>query len=172
MATIDYEKMKEDLEAAQTDTTPFVIPDSEVTVVGDANKTEINAHDFEITFRIPQEMEDGTIKQVKKTQEYKGVYITPRLDRKLSRLIASMMPYFKKANDDGTVSDYTQEELAKISKDFEGEILDMMYDVVGELLGIHKELRQYMMVDSVEASVTKIFRQIPELINEGETFFG
>lgn len=172
MATIDYEKMKEGIEAAQTDTTPFVIPDEEITVVGDANKTEVNCHDFEITFRIPQEMEDGSVKQVAKTREYKGVYITPRMDSQVVKMLTAVMPYFKKPNEDGTITPYTREEEREILSKFTGEIMDIMYETVGVVLKIDPVVREYMLEESVIKAALNIIIQYPETINEAETFFG
>lgn len=167
-----YLEFKEGMEAAETDTTPFIIPDEELTVVGDANKTQLNCHDFSITFRIPQKMEDGSVKQIKKTKEYKDRYITPRMDKPIAKVLTAVMPYFKKANDDGTVTDYTPEEAAQIVSSFGDDILDLMYEVVGQFLGIVPELRPYMLVDSVEDAMAKIIRQVPEIVNEADTFFG
>lgn len=173
MATkIPYDEIKKSMEAAESDTTPILIPGEETTVAGDANKTEINCHDFEITFRIPQEMEDGSVKQIKKTKEYKNVYITPRMDAQVVKLITAVMPYFKKPNEDGTVGEYTEEEQKHIMKAFSGEILDIMYETVGTVLKIDPVIREHMMENSVMAAALKIIQQFPEIINEGDTFFG
>lgn len=169
---IDFNAIKEGVEAAQTDTTPFLIPGDEPTVVGDANKTQINAHDFEITFRIPQEMEDGSIKQVKKTQEYKGVFITPRMDSTVAKLLTKLMPFIYKTNEDGTVTPYTEEEFSQITIDYSQDIMDVMYETVGTVLKINRQLWDFMLPESVETASLKIILQIPELTNEAETFFG
>lgn len=168
---INFNAIKKGMEAAQSDTTPFLIPGDEPTVVGDANKTQINAHDFEITFRIPQKMEDGSIKQVKQKKEYKGVYITPRMDSVVQRLVTQMMPYMYEIGQDGNLRPYTPEEFEKVSKDFDQELTDIMYETVGTVLRIDKMLWDFMMPDSVEAAVMKLIIQIPELINEADSFF-
>lgn len=172
MASINYEEMKESIEAAQTDTTPFLIPDEELTVVGDANKTEINCHDFEITFRVPETLEDGSTHQFLKTREFKNVYITPRMDSQVTRLITAIMPYFKKPNEDGTVTPYTKEELKVLEKEFDTTILDIMYETVGVVLKIDPAVREFMTPESVLKASINIFRQFPEIVNEGDTFFG
>ncbi len=169
---IDFNAIKEGVEAAQTDTTPFLIPGDEPTVVGDANKTQINAHDFEITFRIPQQMEDGSIKQIKKTQEYKSVYITPRMDSTVAKLLTKLMPFIYKTNEDGTVTPYTEEEFKNITIDYSQDIMDVMYETVGTVLKINRQLWDFMLPESVETASLKIILQIPELTNEAETFFG
>lgn len=173
MATkINYEEIKEGLEAAQSDTTPFLIPDEELTVVGDANKTELNIHDFEIKFRMPQKQEDGTIKQITGTKEYKGVYITPRVDTAVVKLMTKLMPYYKKPLEDGGVSDLSPEETVKIIENFSDDIIDVLYETVGTFLRIDPALRDYMTVDSVMSAAAKIIRQFPEVANEADTFFG
>lgn len=169
---IDFNAIKEGVEAAQTDTTPFLIPGDEPIVVGDANKTQINAHDFEITFRVPKKMEDGTIKQTIVKKEYHDVYITPRQDSLIVKMLTSLMPYFRKATDDGSVTEYTQEESLKIAQGFDDEVMDILYDTVGAVLKIDKELREYMTPQSVLASAAKVIRQFPEVVNEADTFFG
>ena len=153
---INYEEIKEGLEAAQSDTTPFLIPDDELTVVGDANKTELNIHDFEITFRVPQKQEDGTVKQVTRTKEYKDVYITPRVDTAVVKMLTKLMPYFKKPTGNGTVTDYTPEESLEIMKRFDEEVVDVLYETVGTFLRVDPSLRDYM----------------TQVVNEADTFFG
>ena len=173
MATkINYEEIKEGLEAAQSDTTPFLIPDEELAVVGDANKTEINCHDFEITFRLPQKQEDGSIKQVTATKEYKDVYITPRMDSVVIKRLTGLMPYYKKPNSDGSVTEYTEEESLKIAERFDDEVVDILYETVGTVLKIDKSLREYMTLPTVLQAAAKIIRQFPEIVNEADTFFG
>ena len=169
---INFNAIREGVEAAQSDTTPFLIPGDEPTVVGDANKTQINAHDFEITFRIPQKMEDGSVKQITKTQEYKEVYITPRMDSAVAKLLTKLMPFIYKTNEDGTVTPYTEEEFKNITFNFGKEIVDVMYETVGTVLKINPVLWDYMLPASVESASLKILLQIPELTNEAETFFG
>lgn len=172
MASIDFNAIREDMEAAQTDTTPFLIPGDEPTVVGDANKTRINSHDFEITFRVPQEMEDGSVQQIKKTKEYKGVYITPRMDAVVQRLVTKMMPYMYEIAEDGSLRPYTAEEINKVSEEFDKEMTDILYETVGTILKIDPVLWDCMMPDSVQAAASKIILQIPELVNEADSFFG
>lgn len=169
---INFNALKEGVEAAQSDTTPFLIPGDEPTVVGDANKTQINAHDFEITFRIPQKMEDGSVKQIKKTKEYKGVYITPRMDTVVAKLLTQFMPYLYKTNEDGSVTPYTPEEFKEVTISYTKELSDIMYETVGTVLKIDPRLWDCMMPASVENAALKIVLQIPELTNEADTFFG
>ena len=167
-----YLEFKEGIEAAESDTTPFIIPDEEIAVVGDANKTQLNCHDFEITFRIPVKMEDGSVKQVKKTKEYKGVYITPRMDTQVVKLLTKFLAYYNKPTEDGEVVPFTPEEIDHIRMTYDEEMLDIMYDTVGVVLKIAPELRECMLRASVEDAVVKILGQYPELVNEADTFFG
>lgn len=167
-----YLEFKEGIEAAETDTTPFIIPDEELTVVGDANKTQLNCHDFSITFRIPQKMEDGSIKQIKKTVDYNDVYITPRMDTQVVKLLTKFMTYYHKPTENGDVVPYTIEEIDQIRKSYDEDMLDVMYETVGVVLKIKPELRECMLRQSVEDAAVKILGQYPELVNEADTFFG
>lgn len=166
-----YLEFKEGMDNAQTDTTPFIIPDEELTVVGDANKTQLNCHDFSITFRIPQKMEDGSVKQIKKTKEYKDVYITPRMDTQVVRLLTKFMTYYHKPTENGEIVPFTEEEINEIRAKYDEEMLDVMYEAVGTVLKINPALRECMLRSSVEDAALKIMAQYPELINEADTFF-
>lgn len=163
--------IRDGIDKASESTTPFIVPGDELMVVGDANKTEINTHDFEITFRIPEKQEDGTVKQVMRTKEYKDVYITPRMDSQVVRMITKIMPYYRKQKPDGTVEPYTDAELAELFESFQGEIMDIMYQTVATVLKINPALADYMTEESVMNAAAKIIRQYPETVSEAETFF-
>lgn len=167
-----YLEFKEGIEKAESDTTPFIIPDDEIAIVGDANKTQLNCHDFSITFRIPQKMEDGAIKQVMQTKEFHDVYITPRMDTQVVKLLTKFMTYFHKPLENGEISPYTDKEVEEIREKYDDEMLDLMYETVGVVLKISPVLREYMLRNSVEEAAIKIMAQYPELINEADTFFG
>ena len=101
----EYNEISEALDKAEEDTTPFmVVTDQDLNVVGDANKTELNKHDYKIAFRI---FKDGKYEWIDK--EFKDVYITPRNDVKVSRMLTQLMPYFKKI-EDGVVGGYKKIE--------------------------------------------------------------
>ena len=165
MTEREYKDIDEGLDKATESVVPFPVVDEEMMVVGDANKTELNKHDFKITFKVPDG--DGYKKHVK---EYTGVYITPRQQVRINKAIVALMPYFRKP-DDGSVSEYTTEEKLKIMNEFGDEIVDIMYELVAAVLKIDPVLTDYMTLDSVMNASVKIIRMYPEMVNEGDTFF-
>ena len=82
------------------------------------------------------------------------------------------MPYYKKPNSDGSVTEYTEEESLKIAERFDDEVVDILYETVGTVLKIDKSLREYMTLPTVLQAAAKIIRQFPEIVNEADTFFG
>lgn len=173
MTEQEYTTIEEAFKKAEEDTTPFLVAsDGEIVVAGDANKTEINKHDFEMKFRVPRNKEGGGTVYEVLTKEFKGVYITPRQDTKIVRMITALIPYFKKIEKSGDVTAFTDEEKQTLFESFDEEIYDIMYDVVASVLGIDKQLRDYMMPVPVLKAVAQIISMYPELINEADTFFG
>lgn len=166
----EYKSIDEAFDKAQEDTTPFaVVSGDEVFVAGDANKTEINTHDYTMKFRVPTR-EDGKVVYKHLTKEFKDVYITPRMDVKVNRMMVQLMPYFKKV-DGNEVGKYTLDEAKEIVNEFSDEIMDIMYDTVACVLSIPKDLKEYMLPTSVMEAVAKIIREYPETVNEADTFF-
>lgn len=169
MTREDYDNIEQALQDAEKSDTPFLIAsDDELKVVGDANKTELNLHYFEIAFRLPLE-DGGAYRKVKKA--FKNVYITPRQDIKVLKAVTSLLPYFKAARANGEVERLTEGEKAYIYESLSDEAYDIMYDLVALVLGIDDELKNYMMPGSVMESVVKIISGFPETINEADVFF-
>lgn len=168
----DYVKTKEALDSSVESTTPFLVMDDDsLAVVGDANDTQIKPHDYTIRFRVPIE-ENGQRKLTVKEVTYKDKYITPRQDIQIVQLITELLPYFRKANPDGTVTEYSEEELWNLLTEMDQEIFDLMYRLVGSFLGIDKSLNDYMLPGDVLTAVNKILRDYKEVVNEADTFFG
>ncbi len=168
----DYRAIDNALDAAEESVTPFaVVTNDEIAVVGDANKTEINAHDYTMKFRVPEKKEDGSVGYKWITKEFKDVYITPRNDIKVNRMLMKLLPYYRK-NEDGELHKYTAEEAMDIVDSFSDDLLDALYDTVACVLGIDKALAPYMDMASVLKAATQIIRDYPETVNEADTFFG
>lgn len=162
-----YERIDKGIEAAADSVVPFqVTKDDELAVVGDANKTEINKHDFTITFKVPTEKG-----YVTKTKEFKGVFLKPRYESKVVKLVTELLPLFRKVTADGSVENYTREEKLAIMNDFSDELYDIMYDLVGVVLGIDKDIADYMTQASAVQAAAQIIEMYPEMVNEADTFF-
>lgn len=166
----DLLRMKEAANKASESTIPFpIVKDGTVAVVGDANKTALNKHDFTITFCIPdQNAETGyAVRHV----EYKDVYPKPRQASDIERLVTMMMPIMHKVKQDGTVEDYTTEELIALTEALNDGVYDLMYQLVERVVGVHKDLVDYMTPKSVFENTMKIFECYPDMLNAGEAFF-
>ena len=170
MTKEEYDKLNSAIKAAEESVVPFPVVDDELAVVGDANETQLNKHDFKMRFKVPVE-ENGERKIVKKEVEYKDVYLTPRQEPKVATAIADIFPYFKKIRGDGTLSDFTEEEVYLLIDSFEQEIFDKMYALVGNFLKIDKDLWDFMYAPDVFEATLKIFMEYKEAINEADTFF-
>lgn len=172
-----YENMKKGLDKAPESETPFpVLKDEKMYVVGDANETKINKHDFTIEFRLPEGTVEGKVENgsVIKEVEYKDVFVTPRQIAKVVSAVCKLLPFFRKiAEDNGDLSatDFTMEEYTLLLADYGSVFVDDMYILVASVLGIDERLIDYMTVPSVMKATSQIFTEYPEVLNEAENFF-
>lgn len=163
-----YERIDEGIEKAASSVIPFqVTKDDELAVIGDANETALNKHDFKITFKLPG---DGGYKTYDK--EFKDVYLKPRHETRLVKFMTALLPYYRKVTDDGGVVRYEPNERADIQKIFSEDMYDLMYDIVATVLGIDDALKDFMTRNSVIEATVQIIELFPELVNESDTFFG
>lgn len=163
-----YESIDESLEQANKSVVPFqVTKDEELAVVGDANATELNKHDFKIAFKVPTDT--GYQKYEK---EFKGIYLKPRHETRLVKFMTELLPFFRKVTGEGNVVKYEPLEREQIKGMFSEGIYDLMYDLVATVLGIDQELKDYMTQASVAQATVQIVQLYPELVNESDTFFG
>ena len=172
MTLQEYNTIDEAFKEAEKDDTPFLVAtEGELAVVGDANKTQKNSHDFVMKFRVPDKKEDG-VQYKMVTKEFKDVYITPRQDTKIVKMLSILIPYFKKIEKSGDVTELSPDERRAVFESFGDEVYDAMYDVVGSVLGIDKQLQEYMMPVDVLNATAQIITLYPEVVNEADTFFG
>lgn len=167
MEQMTFDSLVEAYDKAETNVVPFLTAGDELAVVGDANETQRNSHDYKITFRVPK---DG--QYVHKTVEYKDVYITPRQDTKIVKALTTIIPYMRKVTVDGAVEKLTDEEKTKVFESLGDDFYDALYDIVGTVLKIDKDLIDYMTPQTVMDAATQIIMDFPEAMNEADTFFG
>ena len=168
-----YEEIKEGIDKAPESPVPFpVIHDEKMSVIGDANETQINKHDFKIQFRLPEGVADGEKIDggILKEVDYKDVFITPRQSGKVVSSLCRMLPFFRRIVDKG-VADYTQEDIVQMLAEFGDDFVDDMYDLVGKTLKIDDALLDYMLPSSAVQATVKIVTEYPEIVNEAEAFF-
>lgn len=161
-------QLKEAREKAMEDTTPFpVMKDGDLAVVGDANKTEINKHDFILKFIVP----DGEGGYVEKDVEYKDVWLKPRQAVSVQRLMTALQPLFYKVKENGTLQDLTDDEMLEVVKQYEGNVLDQVYYLVASVLGVDERLVDYIEPNSALAAYHQIMLSYPDLVKASESFF-
>lgn len=167
-----YLQLKEEMEKAKDDTTPYaVVDEGNMAVIGDANKTEKKNYDYEIDFYLPTFKEDGTQVYRKTTETFKNVFISVRQQSRIVMLLSKLMPYFHKPLPSGEVVEYTPSEELEIISNFDDDILDLMYKLVASVLQIDKSMEPNMGLESVSRAFVQIVRNFPEVVNEAESSF-
>lgn len=184
----DLMEIQRKMREAEADTTPFTVIDGDgnMSVVGDANKTEPKTYDYVVRFRIPaqykylvsggeetlQEIVGG--KYIVTEVAYPNVCITPRMDIKIVNCLNDLKPFLVEILEDGESKDRDKEELGKfvVSTLTNDAIMDAMYNLVKTVVGVDDALVPMMMYDSVFENVLNIIRDFPEVINEEDFFTG
>lgn len=172
MTIEQYEGLMEAVDKASESNRPFAVATNDtLAVAGDANDTKVKKYTYEIKFVKPIEENGEIIGEQTETKTYKNIYITPRKQTRVTKLLTLMMPYFIKQNEDGTTEKYTVYEIVEIISNFDEELYDIMYDLVAYILDIPDEDKEYMVMGSVVAAVLKFMNAVPEAVNESEAFF-
>ena len=174
MTKEQYDALLEAINKAQESTRPFtVVKGDTLAVVGDANDTQLHKFEYEITFKKPTYDEDGNlVGKTSETKTYKNVFIAPRQQSRVVKILTMILPYFHKVGEDGSIDKYTPLELAEIFSTFDEDVYDMMYELVAYVLHIPNEEKDYMEWISVIGAAVKICIEFPEVVNEAESFFG
>lgn len=173
MTEEQYTAILSALNKAQESTRPFtVVTNDTLAVVGDANDTKVNKYTYEIDFTHPEYDDDGNITGEKReTKTYKNVYIKPRQQSRITKIIVTLLPFFRKTDEEGNITQYTPYELATIFSTLDESIYDIMYDLVAYVLGVPEEEKDYMELASVVKATLRFFLDFPEAVNEAESFF-
>lgn len=174
MTLEQYEGIKAALDKAQETDIPFtVVNDDELAVVGDANKTELRRYEYEITFTRPGYDADGNLKDDPEveTKKYENVFVKPRMTTRIVKLLASMLPYFYKVDEDGNQESYTKLEQIKILGSLDSAIYDLMYELVALILDIPAKDIDYMDGSTVLNTIMKFIDDNPNIAREAQLFF-
>ena len=174
MTEEQYMGIKKALDEAQNTTIPFpVVNDNELAVVGDANKTELRRFEYEITFKKPVYDSEGNLtgEFKEENKKYENVFVKPRLNTQIIKLLASMMPYFYKVDEEGNQVEYSRIEMIQIFGQLEDAILDKMYQLVATILEIPFDEIDYMEGPSVLSTIMKFVDDNPQTAREAQLFF-
>lgn len=173
MTEEQYNGLLEALDKAAESVRPFtVVKGDTLAVVGDANDTKVNKYTYEIIFTKPTYDDEGNITgEASETKTYNNVYIKPRQQTKVVKILTTILPYFRKVNEDGSVGKYTPFELAEIFSSMDEVVYDLMYDLMAYILDIPDEEKDYMELASVLKATLSLFMDFPEAVNEADSFF-
>lgn len=173
MTEEQYMGIKEALDKAEDTVIPFpVINDGELAVVGDANQTELRKFEYEITFEKPVYKDGELTGDIDiQTKKYENVFVKPRMNGRIVKLLASLLPYFYKVDDEGNQVQYTRLEMVRIFGQLEDSILDRMYELVAIILSVPIEDIDYMTISSVLSTITKFVEDNPNTVREAQLFF-
>lgn len=178
-------EIKKAAEKAPDDQTPYaVVTDDKISVLGDANKTEVKKNNYSIWFRIHENMVkkfpfepvevlkvDGT-DYFKVKVEFKNRTITPRNDIRLMAATTKLIPFFNEFTEDGQVIKMEDSMARDIFLDHYHEFDLAVYNFVATFLGIDDKTGEYMMPISVFEATLSIIENHPELVNASDAFFG
>lgn len=174
MTEEQYLGIKAALDKAEETVIPFpVVNDDELAVVGDANKTELRRFEYEITFEKPLYDSEGKLTGDFdiQTKKYENVFVKPRMNGRIVKLLASMLPYFYKVDENGNQVEYTQLEMIQIFGRLEESILDRMYELVAAILDVPIGDIDYMTSGSVLNTIMKFIEDNPNTAREAQLFF-
>ncbi|WP_086350266.1 hypothetical protein [Candidatus Enterococcus clewellii] len=180
MKAADFLTISNKLKKVSEDDTPFaVVKDQEVSVIGDANKTEVKTGEYNVKFRVPQshfeQKPEGAVEVGKYyvfSVAFADIMITPRSDLRIVDAIMKITPFFNKLKENGDVEEFNKEELLSIFVNAGDEIHLAIYNLVATFLGIDDQMGEYMLPFSVIENLNKIMDKHPEVFNEADVFFG
>ncbi|MBL1227991.1 hypothetical protein IW492_01945 [Enterococcus sp. BWB1-3] len=180
MKAADFLAISDKLKKTNEDDTPFaIVKDQEVSVIGDANKTEIKQANYSVRFRVPKTFFEEAPEGAKEVGsfyvfnvDFEGVTITPRSDLKIVDAIMKIIPFFNKLRENGEVEAFDKEELLSIFVNAGDDVHLAIYNLVATFLGIDDQLGEYMLPFSVIENLNKIMDSHPEVFNEADVFFG
>lgn len=189
MMSIDnFQELKGAMEEAKKDDTPYMgIVDDEIHVQGDPNKTEIAPADYTVLFAFPNTQEwksraqnagdkigkttsDGRYFLSQRT--YKNVYISPRNVGSAITALTQLEQFMYQVQEDGELREFTYEETVALMTTLNGEISDLTYDLVGAVLRVPYDEREWMLPANTFENAVKIVINNPSTVNEADLFFG
>lgn len=186
MTVDEFVAMKEAMDKAEEDTTPYAIIDEDdgLQVVGDPNKTEIVKYQYTIQFAYPKtDIVRNTLKDMKDcvvnketdnyivcTRTFKDVWIPPRIYPQVQTAFAELYRFFNAITDDGGLRDLTDDEIVEVLKMLDQEMIEAMCHAVATILRIPEQEEQCMISLTVMPVIMRMIDDFPEIIN-GMDFF-
>jgi hypothetical protein len=169
---------------ASSDDTPTLITDTKdnITVLGDANKTERKSYSYKIIFELPREKFENKVKSIGGTllkenettlyveKTFSNVFINARQRIRVQKFALTFLTFYVKETDGGKKIEDTNNEVLLndlvnkvIDKD---ELLLSIYNLVGSYLNLDDETQSYMSFASTFENALLIIQNDPSLFNE------
>lgn len=180
----DMVKIKEALKEAPKDDTPFpVVSQGKLTVVGDANKTEVKERNYTIEFHFDpievealgideEEIEKWVEGQAVVHMDFDHVTIKPRYRPEVDAAIVKILPYFWRLNEETKkLEERTDDEMTELVNDMCIEIGDDMYNLVAAVCRVDRRIVENMEWASVSDTIIQIIKDFPEVFNGNEGTF-
>ena len=181
-------ELKGAVEKAREDDTPYIgIKDDELHILGNPNKTEIQAADYVVHFAFPNTDEWRTRAEANgdeigkttddgryflATRHYKNVYLTPRRMGAVVSALAQIESFLYKIMDNGEIKEMSYNEMVSLLTVMNGELSDATYEVVATVLRIPYDEMEWMLPANTMENAVKIARNNPSAVNEADLFFG
>lgn len=181
-------ELKGAVEKAREDDTPYIgIKDDELHILGNPNKTEIQAADYVVHFAFPNTDEwraraksmgdeigkttdDG--RYFLATRNYKNVYLSPRRMGAVVATLAQIESFLYKITDNGEIKELSYDEMVSLATVMNGELSDATYELVATVLRIPYEEMEWMLPLNTIENAVKIAINNPSAVNEADLFFG
>lgn len=180
MAQEAYLQVKENIDTAQNDNTPYaaVIGD-DIVVNGDPNETVVTKKDYTAQFLIPEHeiQKYPGAKPIGRGYallelEYKDVFPSARRNLEFTSAAARLMPFYRKMDDLGNIEELKEEEAIEFFAAFDKDIIRALYELVQVVLDVDDELMEYMAPSCALHLAVNITKDFPSVINQGDLFFG
>ena len=188
MISIDQlDELKGAIEKAREDDTPYIgIKDDELHILGDPNKTEVEAADYVVHFAFPntekwraiaknkgdeigKTTDDGRYFLAKRT--FKDVYLTPRRMGAVVTTLAEIESFLYKITDNGEIKEMDYNEMVSLMTVMNGELSDATYELVATVFRIPYEEMEWMLPLNTIENAVKIAINNPSAVNEADLFF-
>lgn len=184
----ELDNLKSAIQEARKDDTPYIgIKDDEIHILGDPNKTEIQAADYVVRFAFPNTEEwkarsmsmgdeiGGTTDDGRyffATRRFKDVYLSPRRMGAVVTTIAQVESFLYKILDNGEIKEMSYDEMVAMMTVMNGELSDATYELVATVLRIPYEEMEWMLPLNTIMNAVQIAKNNPAAVNEADLFFG
>ena len=178
----DFLAIKEGIKQAQEDSTPYpIVNEDNIIVAGDANKTQVKRDNYQIVFKITEDMikdfpydpaeveKKGNFYRV--VVNFKNKTITPRNEMRLVATATQLMPFFNELKENGEITEFKDQDAVEVFLKHYGEFDLAIYNLVASFLGIDDYYGEYMLPIPVLTAMTQLINNHPELFNEADGFF-